>query len=103
MLVRGEMVLWNGYFMEAKLYFTDGEWGKVSPVLLSWFADIPETVEFRTSRDGNIVEVSVADNLLKDIFLFSQRLNNSNVYDILKNRGNRSGRQGSGKEDRVSV
>jgi len=74
-------VLWNGYFVEGALYFTYDGWKKAS-VISKWF-DIPE-VDFTETRDGDIVEVRISDKLLKEIYLYLQRLMNSNDYDILR-------------------
>lgn len=80
-ILKGEIVLWNGYFVEGALYFTYDGWKKAS-VISKWF-DIPE-VDFTETRDGDIVEVRISDKLLKEIYLYLQRLMNSNDYDILR-------------------
>jgi len=75
------MILWNGYFVEGVLYFTYDNWKKAS-VISKWF-EVPE-VDFSERRDGDIVEVRISDKLLKDIYLYLQRLMNSNSYDTLR-------------------
>lgn len=80
-ILKGEIMLWNGYFVEGVLYFTYDGWKKAS-VISKWF-DVPE-VEFSEKRDGDVVEVRISDKLLKDIFLYLQRLMNSNSYDTLR-------------------
>jgi len=80
-LLKGEMILWNGYFVEGVLYFTYDNWKKAS-VISKWF-EVPE-VDFSERRDGDIVEVRISDKLLKDIYLYLQSLMNSNSYDTLR-------------------
>jgi len=80
-ILKGEIVLWNGYFVEGALYFTYDGWKKAS-VISKWF-DIPE-VDFTETRDGDIVEVRISDKLLKEIYLYLQRLMNSNSYDMIR-------------------
>lgn len=80
-LLKGEIVLWNGYFIEGVLYFTYDSWKKASPVLSKF--NIPE-IELSETRDGDIVEVKISDRLLKQVFLYLQGLMNSNSYDKLR-------------------
>lgn len=80
-LLKGEIVLWNGYFVEGVLYFTYDNWRKASDIK-SWFG-LPE-VSIEESRDGDLVEVRISDKLLKDIFSYIQQLINSNNCDILR-------------------
>ncbi len=70
-LLRGEIVLWNGCFIEGVLYFTYDNWLKVQNIV-DWF-NIPE-VQFSSRRDGDIVEVQISDVLMKDIFSYLQLL-----------------------------
>lgn len=80
-ILKGEVVLWNGYFVEGILYFTYDNWKKVSGIK-SWF-DIPE-VSFTESRDGELMKIEISDKLLKDIFSYIQQLINSSNCDILR-------------------
>ena len=77
-MLKGEIVLWNGYFVEGKLYFTHDVFRKAS---LDFSA--PE-VTVRESREDNIVTVTISDGLLKDVYSYLQNLINSNNYDILR-------------------
>lgn len=77
-MLKGEIVLWNGYFVEGKLYFTHDVFRKAS---LDF--SVPE-VTVRESREDNIVTVTISDGLLKDVYSYLQNLINSNNYDILR-------------------
>ena len=69
-LLRGEIVLWNGCFVEGVLYFTYDSWKQVE-AMESWFRD----VQFSLSRNGDIVEVKISDELMKDIFSYLGLIN----------------------------
>lgn len=79
-LLKGEIVLWNGCFVEGVLYFTYDNW-KQAEGMADWFR--ATGVQFSTSRDGDIVEVKISDELMKDIFSYLGLLN-SNNYDKLR-------------------
>lgn len=79
-LLKGEIVLWNGCFIEGALYFTYDGW-KQAESMTEWF-NIPE-VQFSRSRDGDIVEVKISDKLMKEILSYIGLLN-SNSYDTLR-------------------
>lgn len=80
LLLKGEIVLWNGCFVEGVLYFTYDNW-KRAEGMADWFR--ATGVQFSTSRDGDIVEVKISDGLMKDIFSYLGLLN-SNNYDKLR-------------------
>lgn len=69
-LLKGEIVLWNGCFVEGALYFTYDSWKQVKDIE-NWFRD----VQFSSSRNGDIVEVKISDDLMKDIFSYLGLIN----------------------------
>lgn len=79
-LLKGEIVLWNGCFVEGVLYFTYDNW-KRAETMADWFRFAG--VQFSVSRSGDIVEVKISDELMKDIFSYLGLLN-SNNYDKLR-------------------
>jgi len=79
-LLSGEIVFWNGCFIEGVLYFTYDNW-LLAQNIAEWF-NIPE-VQFSYNRDGDIVKVRISDVLMKDIFSYLHLLD-SGFYDKLR-------------------
>lgn len=77
-LLKGEIVLWNGYFIEGVLYFTYDNWRQAEDIA-NWFQDI----QFSVSRSGDVIEVKISDELMKDVFSYLGLLNSDN-YDKLR-------------------